>query len=127
MHCTVHFFHTVTGVKYLSSFSCVIRASQHVCDNKFCNLGYIPLIVNYLYIEFCTPLHVQNGQVLYNTSLSYGIHNASFISGYSVGTMASFSCDEHNIREGSSSATCQNSGMWSEQPPICNQSNENEN
>ena len=65
----------------------------------------------------CPPLSLRYGEVKYNTSLLTDDYQLN--RGYSINTTASFSCDEHNITEGSTSAICQNSGNWSEQLPIC--------
>ena len=95
-------------------YQCVI-VNFSICDYIY--------IINCFHKGGCPPLYVQNGRAAYNTSLLTG-PPPTFIRRYSVGTMVSFSCDNHNIREGSGSAICQNSGMWSEQSPICNACNE---
>ena len=86
------------------------------------------------YSVSCPSLTLENGEVDYNTHLltellyySYHLFNDDFLkTGYSVGTMASFSCDEFYSREGSNSVICQSTGNWSLSTPICNASNDNE-
>ena len=75
------------------------------------------------YTVVCPFLTLTNGKVDYNTSRMVYYDNY----GYSVNTMASFSCDTFYHREGNSSAICQSSGNWSEPTPTCNSSNVNEN
>ena len=81
------------------------------------------LIHNFcFYTVACPPLRLGNS-LTYNTSL---LRDELYLRhGYSVGTMASFLCDEFYPREGSSSVICQSSGNWGQQTPICNRSNEN--
>ena len=50
------------------------------------------------YAVSCPPLSLENGEVVYNTSLLYD--ETYLITGYSLNTMASFSCDEFYSREG---------------------------
>ena len=98
-------------------YQCVVIKFP-VCDYIYIN------IVNWFHTGGCPPLFVENGRAEYNTPLLHG-PPPTFIRVYGVGTMASFSCDNHNITDGSGSAICQDSQTWSEQPPICNSSNEN--
>ena len=73
------------------------------------------------YAVICHPLNLINGEAAYNTS---ELHDKGYARrGYSVGTMATFSCDG----EESGSVICQSSGNWSEPGPTCIASNENEN
>ena len=71
----------------------------------------------------CPSLILENGEVSYNTPSLYDDHFVR--TGYSVGTMASFSCDKFYSLEGFSSVICQSSGYWSQSAPICNASNKN--
>ena len=75
------------------------------------------------YTVVCPFLRLENGKIDYNTTSLVYYDNF----GYSVNTMASFSCDTFYHREGNSSAICQSSGNWSEPTPTCNSSNVNEN
>ena len=61
-------------------------------------------------------LYVANGRVSFNKPEV----RRNF---YDLGTVASFTCNSGYSREGSSSSTCQNSGMWSSQAPTCKKSN----
>ena len=65
--------------------------------------------------QICRPTPILNGEVQYNTSLLTDEY-ANFFGGYSVGTMANFSCNESYEREGPNSAICLDSQMWSPQP-----------
>ena len=71
------------------------------------------------YAVICHPLNLINDEAAYNTSLLSD--NEYSRRGYSVGTMASFSCDG----EESGSVICQSSGNWSEPGPTCIAGNEN--
>ena len=73
------------------------------------------------YAVTCPPLFLEYGEITYTTSL---LPDELYLRhGYSVGTMASFSCYEFHNREGSSSMTCQSSGNWSGSIPICSACN----
>ena len=77
----------------------------------------------FVYTVVCPHLTLENGEVDYNTTRMVYYDN----DGYSVNTMASFSCLGFHLREGNSSAICQSSGNWSEPTPTCYSSNVNEN
>ena len=62
----------------------------------------------------CSSLSLGNGAVTYNLAAVAG--------GYPVYTVASFTCNSGYSRSGASSSTCQTSGQWSMNKPICNQS-----
>ena len=70
------------------------------------------------YAVMCHPLNLVNGEATYNTTVLSEFGRR----GYSVGTMATFSCDG----EESGSVICQSSGNWSQPGPTCIASNENE-
>ena len=76
----------------------------------------------------CPLLRLEHGEIMYNKPfvITFGKLPWTFVTGYPVNTLASFSCDKDFRREGSSSAICQSSGNWSEQTPICTGSNDNE-
>ena len=114
----------------VSNYAQLIRTVQCVisvlmCEDIFPNMFHYTHCLLFL-IVLCPPLHVENGRAEDNTSFFTAPFDRR-VRGYSIGTMVSFSCNEHNITEGSSSAICQYSQTWSEEPPICNACNENEN
>ena len=61
---------------------------------------------------------LENGQIIYNNSQATN-------GGYSVSTVASFSCNIGFSQSGPSSSTCQTSGNWNQQTPTCIESNKN--
>ena len=75
----------------------------------------------FLFAVTCPPLILEYGEVAYNTSL---LNDGLYLTtGYSVDTIASFSCNEFHHRHGSSSVICQSSGSWSGHTPVCNACN----
>ena len=63
------------------------------------------------------PWALANGQVKCTGS---SLQNGE----YPVDTTVHFECDHGYDLVGASSSTCQTSGLWSPQPPMCNQGNE---
>ena len=60
----------------------------------------------------CDALNLANGYVSYNQSV-VGER-------YPFYTKASFSCNEGYSRSGNGQITCQTSGSWNMDPPVCN-------
>ena len=72
------------------------------------------IVINIISIHFvvtCAPLSLPNGFVNYTTTVENG--------GYLVDTVASFLCDFGYYLNDTNSRTCQASGNWNEQTPIC--------
>ena len=63
----------------------------------------------------CPHLSLANGGITYSISPLNGR--------YRVHTVASFTCNSGYSISGSSTRTCQMSGNWDQQTPICNESN----
>ena len=69
------------------------------------------------YVVTCPPLSTpQYGTLGYNSSL---LRDLYLTTGYSVGTVASFSCHGFYRMEGSSSIVCESSGNWNGSTPTC--------
>ena len=62
----------------------------------------------------CSPLSLVNGRVSYDMLAIDGE--------YDVSTVATFTCNYGYSKSGCSTSTCGNSGNWSKEIPICNQS-----
>ena len=70
-----------------------------------------------IFLVTCPAPSLQNGELHYDSSQVF--------EGYPVETVASFTCHDGFILSGSNSTTCQTSGDWNLETPVCNQSNEN--
>ena len=68
-----------------------------------------------MFLVTCVALSLDNGQVGYHTPVGD--------EGYTVDTVAYFSCAYGFVLSGSSSTICQTSGNWNPEPPMCFQSN----
>ena len=73
------------------------------------------VMCNFFSLVTCSALILSDGGISYNKS---PLNNG----GYPVGTVAEFSCNFGYSQSQSNSRTCQLSGMWNQQTPICNQS-----
>ena len=71
------------------------------------------------FVVTCPALILQNGEVNYDLSQVF--------EGYPVETVASFACNDGFMLSGSNTTTCQTSGVWSLETPVCTRSNENIN
>ena len=70
----------------------------------------------YFTVVTCPPLSLTNGEITYDMS--------SINENYPVGTRASLICDHGYSQSGTSTRTCQDSGICDQQNPTCNQSEE---
>ena len=62
-------------------------------------------------VATCLPVSITNGEVEYHLSEVNG--------SYPTGTLAFFTCDDEYMRTGSLFSTCQGSGIWSPDIPLC--------
>ena len=78
---------------------------------------YTNLIYSHCTVVGCAPFTLKNGTLVHcgGSLLASG--------SYPVGTKVTFVCDPGYKLSGSRSSTCQTSGLWSHQPPTCNQGN----
>ena len=79
------------------------------------NCKYIIYIIlsTYFSVVICEALQLpENGDISYNESL---VRNE----GYTVDTLASFTCNSGYNLNGSDSSICRNSGNWNQETPTC--------
>ena len=69
------------------------------------------LTFKFIFVATCPEVNLENGQVEYNLSSQNGQ--------YLTGTLASFTCDDGHVINGSLSSTCQDTGTWNPQLPTC--------
>ena len=89
------------------------RKSESTCSTGVITHGSLH---NYFTVVTCPPLSLANGEITYDMS--------PLNENYPVGTAASFSCDYGYSQLGTSTSTCQDSGIWNHQTPMCIQSKE---
>ena len=79
---------------------------------------YIIKLISYLQIidPTCETLSLVNGQIDYTES---ALTNGE----YPVDTVATFTCDFRYYLSGSESITCQTSGEWNAESPMCKSNN----
>ena len=66
----------------------------------------------FLSVDSCPALIIINGEVDYDQDPVNDL--------YPIGTNASYRCNHGYRIEGSSSRTCQDTGTWNQQTPVCN-------
>ena len=73
-------------------------------------------ILKIYFAVICQILILDNGDNNYNGATATN-------EGYTVDTIVSFTCNYGYTLSGSNSTTCQNSGLWNQETPTCDQGN----
>ena len=95
------------------TFNICVRVTFSLTEISFKQNDYI----NFIAVN-CGNISVANAEISFSRPRASG-------GGYSVGTVASFTCKYGYSLSGTDSRTCQASGFWTQFNPACNQSNEN--